>query len=88
MILSEIFLGIALGSVAWGVVSAIVIASYLSSRGRKINVIFFRILILKYIHEYYEITQQENGKPGFWFYSYVVSMNLALVTAVIGLALR
>jgi len=88
MILSEILLGIALGSVAWGVVSAIVIASYLANRGRKINFIFFRILILKYIHEYYEITQQENGKPGFWFYSYVVSMNLALVLAVIGLILK
>ena len=88
MVLSEIILGIALGSVAWGVVSAIVIASYLSNRGRKINFIFFRILILKYIHEYYEITQQENGEPGFWFYSYVVSMNLALVMAVIGLILK
>ncbi len=88
MALSEILLGIALASVAWGVVSAVVIASYLSSRGRKLNFFLFRILILKYIHEYYEITQQENGKPGSWFYSYVVSMNLALVLAVIGLILK
>jgi hypothetical protein len=86
--LGNIFIGIALASVAWGIVSSIVIASYLSRRGRKINLLFFRILMLKYIHEYYEITQQESGKPGSWFYSYVVSMNLALVTAVIGLALR
>lgn len=86
--LSDIFIGIALAGVAWGIVSAMVIASYLSSRGRKINFIFFRILILKYIHDYYEITLEENGKPGPWFYSYVVSMNLALVSAVIGLALR
>lgn len=86
--LSNIFIGIALVSVAWGIVSSIVIASYLSRRGRKINLLFFRILMLKYIHEYHEITLQENGKPGAWFYSYIVSMNLALVTALIGLALR
>ena len=85
--LSNVIVGIALVSVVWGVVSAIAIASYLSNRGRKINIIFFRILILQYIHEYYEITKQENGKPGGWFYSYVGSMNLALVMAVIGLAL-
>jgi len=86
--LSNIFIGIALVSVAWGIVSSIVIASYLSRRGRKINLLFFRILMLKYIHEYHEITLQEDGKPGAWFYSYIVSMNLALVTALIGLALR
>ncbi len=86
--LSNIFVGIALVSVVWGVISSIVMASYLSSRGRKINLLFYRILVLKYIHEYHEITLQENGKPGAWFYSYIVSMNLALVTAVIGLALR
>ena len=88
MTLSDILIGIALVSVVWGVISSIVMASYLAARGRKINLLFYRILVLKYIHEYHEITLQENGKPGGWFYSYIVCMNLALVTAVIGLALR
>lgn len=86
--LSNIFIGIALVSVVWGIVSAIVIASYLSGRGVKINMFLFRILVLKYIHEYYEITSKENGKPGPWFYSYIAAMNIALVTAIIGMALR
>ena len=86
--LSTIFLGIALVSVVWGIVSAIVIASYLSSRGIKINILFFRIMILKYIHQYYEITAKENGKPGPWFYSYVGAMNIALVAAIVGMLLR
>ena len=88
MALNEILLYMALLSVAWGVVSAIVIASFLSQRGIKINIIFFRILILKYIHQYYQITESEDGRPGRWFYSYVVSMNLALFLAIIGLILR
>ena len=54
----------------------------------KINLIFFRVLVLKYIHEYHRITRQENGKPGPWFYSYIISMNLALVFAIAGLVLR
>ena len=31
---------------------------------------------------------QENGKPGPWFYSFVVSMNLALVLAIVGFVLK
>jgi hypothetical protein len=41
-------------------------------------------LVLKYIYQYHKITLQEHGKPGPWFYSYIISMNLALVLAIIG----
>jgi hypothetical protein len=75
-------------SVAWGVISSINIALFLAKRGTKINFLFFRVLVLKYIHEYYKITKEENGKPGPWFYSYILSMNLALVFAVIGVLLK
>jgi len=85
--MSNLFLGLAILSVAWGIVSSIVIASYLSRRGIKINLLFFRIMMLKYIHQYHQITRQENGKPGPWFYSYVVSMLLALAFAALGLGL-
>ncbi len=30
----------------------------------KINLVFFKVLVLKYIHEYHRITRQKNGKPG------------------------
>ncbi|MBN2184670.1 MAG: hypothetical protein JW746_05035 [Candidatus Krumholzibacteriota bacterium] len=86
--MSNILLAVAMVSVVWGIVSAIVMASYLSSRGHKVSVLFFRLFIMKYIHQYSKITTQENGKPGFWFYSYIIAMNLALVTAVVGLALK
>jgi hypothetical protein len=86
--MSDLFLGLAILSVCWGIVSAMVVTTYLSRRGVQINYLLIRIMIIKYIHQYHQITRQETGKPGPWFYSYIVSMNLALVSAVIGLVLR
>jgi len=84
----EIIFILALISTSWGVVSAIVMANFIARRGYKINLLFIRLLILKYIHQYSEITTEENGKPGKWFYSYIVSMNLALLLAIAGLIMK
>ncbi|MBN2070137.1 MAG: hypothetical protein JW814_01670 [Candidatus Krumholzibacteriota bacterium] len=86
--MSSVFIGIALVSLITGIVSAIVMAAYLSNRGHKVSILFFRLFIMKYIHQYSKITTAENGKPGFWFYLYIISMNLALVTAIVGLVLK
>jgi len=86
--MSDLFLILTFLSAAWGAVSSLMIASFLSKRGTKINFLFFRVLVLKYIHEYHKITKQENGKPGPWFYSYIISMNLALVFAIVGILLK
>ena len=86
--MSDLFFILAIPSVAWGIVSSIVISSFLSNRGVKINLLFFRVLVLKYIHQYHTITKQENGKPGPWFYSYIISMNLALIFAIVGIVLK
>jgi hypothetical protein len=88
MVMSDLFFVLAILSVAWGIVSAIVITSFLSKRGIKINFLFFRVLMLKYVHEYHKVTMQANGKPGLWFYSYIISMNLALVFAIVGIVLK
>jgi hypothetical protein len=86
--MSNIFFGTAIASVVWGIVSAIAMVSYISRRGHKISILFFRLLIFRYIHQYCEITTQENGKPGAWFYSYITSMSLALVCAIVGVVLK
>jgi len=78
----------ALVSVIFGIVFMIMIVSFLSKRGIKINYVFLRLYIIKYIHQYRKITIEENGKPGHLFYAFIVSMNLALVLAVIGIILR
>jgi hypothetical protein len=86
--MSNVFFGIAIVSVIWGIVSAITMASYIASRGHKVSLLFFRLLIFKYIHQYHEITTQENGSPGAWFYSYISAMNVALVCTIIGAVLK
>jgi len=88
MTMSNTFFILALASAVWGVVSSIVITSFLARRGVKINYVFIKVLILKYIHQYRKMTMQENGRPGPWFYSFVVSMNLALVFAIVGILFK
>lgn len=86
--MSSSLLVLAILSALWGIVSSLVIASFLSKRGIKINYIFFKVLMIKYIHQYRKITMQENGRPGPWFYSFVISMNFALIFAITGLVLH
>ena len=86
--MSMFFLILALVSAMFGIVFMIMITSFLSKRGIKINYLLLRLYIIKYIHQYRKITIEENGKPGNLFYPYIVSMSLALVLAVIGIILR
>ena len=88
MVYSTLLFALAILCVVWGIISAMVITAFISSRGIKINLLFFRILILKYISQYHNITKEEQGRPGFWFYSYIISMNAALVCAIVGFVLR
>jgi uncharacterized protein YqjF (DUF2071 family) len=86
--MNPLFFGIAIVSLGWGIVSALVMTSFVSNRGYKINIPFFRIFVIKYIHLYSTITAEENGKPGVWFYSFIIAMNLALALTVAGLLLQ
>jgi hypothetical protein len=88
MLLSNVLLGIAFVSIAWSIVSSLVITDALQKRGVKINWIFLRIMIIKYIGQYREVTRKETGRTGPWFYSYIIAVNVALVTAIGGLILR
>jgi hypothetical protein len=88
MNVSDLLLGLALLSVSWGIVSGIVITNFVSERGTKINYFLYRIYIIKYVNQYKQITEEENGVPGPWFYSFVISMNMTLVFALIGILLK
>ena len=88
MDVGNLFLGMALISVAWGIVSMIAITSFVSERGTKINYFLYRLYIIKYVSQYKKITEAENGEPGAWFYSFVISMNLALVLTIVGAILK
>ena len=86
--MSTLFFILALIGVACGITTSIMIASFLSRRGIKINYLFFRVLIFKYIRQYRQITMEETGKPGVLFYSFITAWNLALVFAIVGIVLE
>ena len=82
------FLGLALISIGWGVVSMVAMTSFVSERGTKINFFLYRIYVIKYVIQYKQITEADDGKPGPWFYSFITAMNLTWVLAIIGFVLR
>jgi hypothetical protein len=62
--MSNLFFILALVSVVLGTVTWIMIVSFLSKRGIKINYLLLKVLIVRYVKQYRRITIEENGKPG------------------------
>ena len=83
MNLSNLFMGFAIVFVIFNVVTSVLITVALDKRNIKTNIIFLRLLILKYVKQYRDITLQETGRVGILFYCWIVSINLALVSVVI-----
>jgi hypothetical protein len=89
LIASDVFLVIAVISALCGVASSIMITAELEKRGVKINWFLLRLFIVtRYLNQYRDITRQESGKTGPLFYWFVIAMNVALVSAILGLVLR
>ncbi len=86
--MSDILLGLALVFVGVFVIFSIMIVHEVSKRGVKISFLWLRLYIIKYIHEYRRRTKEETGKVGPLYYPCIISVNLALVLAIIGLLLR
>ncbi len=86
--MGNLFFVLAIISAAWGVVSSMMIVSFLSNHGVRINYFLLRLLLPRYVGQYRRMTRDETGKTGVWYYSFVIAMNLALVLVVIGLLLR
>lgn len=79
----SILIAIGLICVVWAVVAAILITSNLHKRGIPISIIWLRLMVLKYLHEYAKLTHEETGRVGPLFYHYVVPLNMALVVMII-----
>ena len=86
--MANIFFILAIVSVVLFVVFSIMIVHQLSERGVKINFFLLRVYLIKYIHQYKQLTLKETGKIGPLYYPCILSINLALVLAVIGLILK
>ena len=70
------------------VVFSMMFVHELSKRGIKISFLWLRLYLIKYIHQYKQLTVKESGKPGPLYYPCIVSVNLALVLAIVGLILK
>jgi hypothetical protein len=86
--MSTLFFVLALIGVACGIATSIMIASFLSKRGVRINYLFIRLFIFRYVRQYRQITMEETGKPGPLFYWFITSWNVALVFAIVGIVLE
>jgi len=79
---------LALVCVGLFVIFSMMIVHQLSKRGVKISFFWLKLYLIKYIQQYKQLTVKETGKPGPLYYPCVISVNLALVLAIIGLILR
>jgi len=70
------------------VVVSILIMNELQKRGIKINFFLMRLLLPKYVHQYKKITKKETGKVGALFYYWIISINLALVSFIVGMIFK
>ena len=86
--MSNFFIVIAIISVSYGIFSSMKIVSYLSDHGVKINYFLLRLLLPKYVGQYRKMMIEKHGKPGFWYYSFVISMIFTLIMALIGIVLK
>lgn len=79
----DFLIAIALICVIWAVVAAVLIAVNLHNRGVSTSILWLRLMVLKYLHEYARLTHQETGRVGPLFYHYVVPLNIALVVVIV-----
>ncbi|MFC2161655.1 hypothetical protein ACFLRX_08400 [Acidobacteriota bacterium] len=62
---------------------AMVMVYEVSKRGVKINILWLRLYVIKYMNQYKKLTKEETGKVGPLFYPCIASINTALVLTVV-----
>ena len=65
------------------IIATMMIYSYLERRGEKLSFIWLRLLIFSYVNKYVKITKRETGKIGYIFYIWLISINTALLCAIL-----
>jgi len=72
----------------WNGISGGMIYFDLRGRGEKVNFFLLRMMAPWYAYRYRQITLAETGRTGPLFYHYVVSINAALVFAIVAIVLK
>ena len=86
--MANVLLGLALVFVGLFIILSIMIVNEVSKRGIKINFFLLRLYIIKYIHQYRKLTLEKSGRIGPLYYPCIISVNLALILAIVGLILK
>ena len=72
----------------WHVVASIMVVQNLRRRGLPVNFLLIRLLLPKYLNQYRGITTRETGHCGSLFYHAVISILIALATALVMVAMK
>jgi len=81
--LDTLFSSIGIVAVIIFIISTMMIYSYLERRGEKLSFIWLRLYIFSYVSKYVKITKRETGKIGNIFYIWLISINTALLCAIL-----
>jgi hypothetical protein len=74
--------------IAWFIVSSILIVNALQQRKVKINWFLLRMLLPSYADRYRKLTREETGRTGPLFYHWIVSINAALILAILAILFK
>ena len=76
-------IGIAIGFGIIGIITAIMITSYMDKRNIRTPFPFIGVLLFRNLALYRKTTIEETGSVGSLFYIYLISMNSALVLFIL-----
>ena len=88
MEISTLLIALGCGFVALNIVYSLLIVNELKKREVKINYLLIRLYTIKYARQYKQLTKEETGRPGWFYYAWVVTINIALVLVVMGLIIK
>jgi len=81
--MQNLFISIGILSVIVYVVSTVMIYDHLKDRGEKVSFLWLRLFMISYANRYKKLTKNETGKVGYLFYLWLVSINVALISAIL-----
>lgn len=80
--MKNLFISIGILSVIVYVVSTVMIYAHLKDRGEKVSFLWLRFFMISYTNRYKKLTKNETGKVGYLFYMWIISVNVALISAI------
>lgn len=65
------------------IVTTVMIYKNLKARGDKVSFLLLRLFAISYANRYKKLTKHETGKIGILFYLWIITINAALICAIL-----